>query len=88
MGIDWPNIRHVVHWEVPRTLVEAYFQEIGHAGRDGPPAVATLLYHTRHMNDKFCSSPVQANTNNNCLRMKIMDYVKSAVPYFVAFQTF
>jgi ATP-dependent DNA helicase RecQ len=43
MGIDKPDIRLVVHFDLPGSL-EAYVQEVGRAGRDGRPAEALLLF--------------------------------------------
>ena len=44
MGIDRADIRFVAHWDVPGSI-EAYYQEVGRAGRDGAPSWCELLFN-------------------------------------------
>ena len=44
MGVDKADVRFVAHFDIPRS-VEAWYQEIGRAGRDGKPALARLLFN-------------------------------------------
>jgi ATP-dependent DNA helicase RecQ len=57
MGVDKEDIRCIIHWDFPST-VEAYYQEIGRAGRDGKEAKIVMLYRDsdRGIHDFFIRS--------------------------------
>ena len=48
MGVDKADIRAIVHWQIPRTL-EAYYQEVGRAGRDSLGSYCELLYREQDL---------------------------------------
>lgn len=87
MGIDKPDVRKVIHYNMPTDL-ESYYQEAGRAGRDGLPAEAILLYHAKDIvaakfligqsQDPSSERRLQAMINYadyaGCLRQYLLSY--------------
>jgi ATP-dependent DNA helicase RecQ len=81
MGIDKPDVRFVVHYDVPKSL-EGYYQETGRSGRDGLEGLCLMFYSHNDLNklEKFNKDkPVQERENARVLLQEMEFYAESPV---------